>query len=135
MGDAGVAQGMGRPVDFRKQILEVTAMRYVVDRGEGEERKLTFGMFIAVYLGTMIFGFGISVVLNLMCDVDLERAVLGYAGALFALAAARRPHLLFEVLRSTGWFALITSDWVMRVLLAVIAVFAATGALGIWASH
>ena len=93
---------------------------------------LPFTVFLAVYVGTMVLGASLSVLLERVLGLDLGRSLLGYATVVFALAALRRPEILFQVLRSTGWFVLIPSDKFMRVLLGIVALFAASGAMGFW---
>jgi hypothetical protein len=51
--------------------------------------------------------------------VDIDRGLGAYVGVTTGLGALGRPRPLFEMLRSVGWFAIIESDLVIRVILGV----------------
>ena len=64
--------------------------------------RLSFSVFLSVYLGTMALGFAVGIMLERVWGVDLTRSLFAYMTVLFSLGALRRPELLFQVLRSTG---------------------------------
>lgn len=90
---------------------------------------LSFGVFVVVYLGLVAAGIALPLMAEWLWGLDGDKGVLAYITILFALGAARTPRLLFQVIRSTGWFALIESDRFMQVLLGLLALIAAGGAL------
>lgn len=92
------------------------------------EGRITFGTFLAVYLGTVIVGIGL-VPLAAFVGIDPWRALLGYFTCAFAVAGLKISPTFFQVLRSVGWFALIPSDRFMQGFLLALAAFFLVGAV------
>lgn len=97
-----------------------------------EHRKLSFTTFISWYAGLLVASFALAFTLPTLWPVDRESVFAGYMMGVFSLGALRRPEILFQILRSTGWFALIESDRVMQFLLGAVALLMATALIGWW---
>lgn len=95
-------------------------------------KRLTFSMFLAVYVGILVAAWIVLVVSSTLWQVDREDAIAGYLAVVFALGAGRRPELLFQAMRSAGWFALIESDTLMQLLLGGAALLMGGVVLGWW---
>ena len=74
-------------------------------------------------------GVGGAVVAERWYGLPSERGILLTCGGVFLLAAMGRPWWLYAAIRRLGWFAAITNDIAMRLLLAVIGAGLIAGAL------
>lgn len=93
-------------------------------------RRLDLRHFLVVYLGALVAGIGLALALETSLSVDPRRTTVLFSGALFALAATRRPWWLYDTVRRLGWFRDIQSDRAMQALLAVVGIgFLAAGTL------
>ena len=93
---------------------------------------LSFTTFLLWYAGLLAASFALAFTLPTLWPVDRESIFAGYMAGVFSLGALRRPEILFQVLRSTGWFALIESDRVMQFLLGAVALLMGTAMIGWW---
>jgi hypothetical protein len=99
--------------------------------GDPDARRVpSVAQFLAVYLGFVVLGVATAVYLEHAYAINGVRSIALFAGIVFLLASTGRPWWLFGTLRRLGWFAAISSDGTIRVVLAAIgAVLALVGAL------
>ena len=109
--------------------LGVVSDETLASRYAGEQRSLRTGHFFAVYVGMLVVGVGGAVVAERWYGLPSERGILLTCGGVFLLAAMGRPWWLYAAIRRLGWFAAITNDIAMRLLLAVIGAGLIAGAL------
>jgi len=92
----------------------------------GEGRSPTLRTFVAVYFGILLGTSLIATVAAAALHVHWIRAASVTLGALFLFAIGERPWWLYASIRRTGWFALITDELAMRIVLGVIGLFIIT---------
>jgi len=109
--------------------LGVVSDETLASRYAGEQRSLRTGHFFAVYVGMLVVGVGGAAVAERWYGLPAERSILVSCGGMFLLAATGRPWWLYATIRRLGWFAAITNDIAMRLLLAVIGVGLIAGGL------
>jgi hypothetical protein len=96
----------------------MTWRKTLVNREPEEDGEpLPFGTFLKLYISILASVVLISALAERLFGVDALRVGGALFGVMFLLAAGGRPRLLYKVVRSTGWFALIDPDWLMRVVL------------------
>lgn len=88
----------------------------------GTGRSPTARQWLTVYFGSFVTVVSLSLVLNLIMGVDPIRAASWLTSAMFLFASVGRPWWLFASVRRTGWFALVTDDRLVRIILCSIAV-------------
>jgi hypothetical protein len=91
--------------------------------GDMNWRTFTIG-----YVSFLVVGVTLALWGERRFHVRGERIILAEGAIMFTVAAIGRPHVVYRVVRNTGWFAAIQSDVVMRWILGVLAVFLAAGA-------
>ena len=97
-----------------EQMLRDTGTR----RADG--RRLTLWHFAATYVGVLAGAAVVALWLRARYAVEGESAMLGALGAVFVASALGWPWWLYETVRRVGWFAAVTNDRAMRVLLTVL---------------
>jgi len=89
--------------------------------------KTTVGVFITVYVATLVTAVALALGLESLYDIQGEGTILVFCGAMFLLASTGKPWWLYETIRRVRWFAFIERDAVMRAVLAVIGAFCIAG--------
>jgi hypothetical protein len=78
---------------------------------------VSFGTFLIVYLSSLVAGVALSLLTERLTGVNGLRVLGAYYGGAFFAGFLGKPRLWFMVLRSTGWFALIESELVIRLIM------------------
>jgi hypothetical protein len=103
--------------------MELTAsdneVPWVITHSPQDRSTVSFGTFLTVYLSSLMMGVLLSVLVERLTGVDGLRVGGAYCGTAFFAGFLRKPRLWFMVLRSTGWFALIESELVIRLIMLV----------------
>ena len=90
---------------------------------------MTWPRFLLGYFVIVLGSVSASIWAHKRFGVPGERVLLIVFAAVFLMAAAGRPAILYQIVRNTGWFAAIDSDRAMRSVLLV-----ASGALAVAAA-
>lgn len=91
-------------------------------RGSESTRDLPVGAFFATYGGSLLVGVALGLYLERRLGLPEGTGFFFPGGLLFLAAASRRPWWLYETIRRAGWFAAISDDRIMRVLLLTLGV-------------
>jgi hypothetical protein len=83
-------------------------------------RAPTLRTFLTVYLGSMVLIIAGALLADTFLAIHPIRGGSIGCGALFLLAASRRPWWIYATVRRLGWFSKIESDRVLCTLLSVI---------------
>jgi len=99
-------------------------------RGDSETRELSVGIFVATFSGSLLVCMGLAFYLELGLGLVQGSGAMLISGLLFVLAATGRPWWLYGTIRRLGWFAAISRDRWMKLVLGVLgSVFIAGSAL------
>ena len=99
-------------------------------RGDSETRELSVGIFVATFSGSLLVCMGLAFYLEIGLGLVRGSGAMLTSGLLFLIAATGRPWWLYGTIRRLGWFAAISRDRWMKLLLGALgSVFIAGSAL------
>ena len=84
------------------------------------ERTLHTWQRIVIYFALLIVGVTASIILDDHYHLGENRSIGLSLGPLFLLTASGWPWWLYDTVRRVRWFAIITNDTAMKVVLAII---------------
>ncbi|MBK6423801.1 MAG: hypothetical protein IPJ95_07660 [Gemmatimonadetes bacterium] len=95
---------------------------------DGTETEVDFWTFLLLYVLLVSVGVALALAGSRCLYLDGTSIVVAYCGAVFLFAAIERPRVLFVVVRSIGWFALLPRP-LIKALLMISGVLLLFGAL------
>lgn len=81
------------------------------------------GVFATVYVILIVTAAGVAILLEDRYGINSTRTLLVFLGSLFLVSASGRPWWLYHTIRTIRWFALITSEAAMRLVLLALGAF------------
>jgi len=81
---------------------------------------MTWPRFLFGWLAIIVTILGSAIAALVWFNVEGPAVIFGMFGALFVVASTQRPAALYSVVRNAGWFAAITNDRVMRLILLLL---------------